>query len=65
MSREYIRDEKGRVIGSSASLGNTKTFSDASGRVIAREVSGMTLDKNGVNQGKGNQGLRLLNSNSR
>ena len=59
--REFIKDEKGRVIGSSSTTGNLKTYIDASGKVVARVTEeGKTLDDKGSFKGFGDQGMRLF-----
>lgn len=58
---DFIKDERGRVIGSSTTTGGIKTYIDAGGKVVARVTEeGKTLDKNGSFKGFGDQGMRLF-----
>lgn len=61
---DYIRDERGRVLGwkTETSKGST-TYNDNTGKVVSRVINNRTFDKNGSFRGYGDQGQRLLEKN--
>jgi|LauGreDrversion4_2_1035121.scaffolds.fasta_scaffold275496_3 YD repeat-containing protein len=58
---DYIKNEKGQVVGFTQQQGNTKVYSDAKGNVVSRINDNRTYDKKGNFKGYGDQGLRLYN----
>lgn len=57
---DFIKDEKGRWVGSTTDSGGRKTYLDAQGKLVARIHDGRTYDNKGVFRGYGDQGKRLL-----
>ena len=57
---EYIKNEKGQVIGFTQQQGNIKVYSDANGNVVSRIHDNRTYDNKGNFKGQGDQGLRLF-----
>ena len=57
---EFIRDAKGRLVGSVTEAGGRKTYLDDKGRLTARVTDGKTFDGKGVFAGRGDQGMRLF-----
>lgn len=56
-----LRNGKGVLIGWLQSESNGKvTVFDAKGRIVARELSGITIDRSGRFRGRGRQGLVVL-----
>lgn len=60
---DYIRNEKGQVVGFTQQQGNTKVYSNATGNVVARVNDNRTYDNKGSFKGFGDQGLRLFKKN--
>ena len=61
-----LLDGKGKLVAWLQVLGKDRVnILDARGRLVAREVSGITLDKSGKFMGRGRQGLRVLGMNQR
>lgn len=60
---DYIRDQKGKVVGFTQQQGNTKVYSNASGNVVSRVNDNRTYDNKGSFKGYGDQGLRLFKNN--
>ena len=56
----FFKDEKGRVLGFSTTLGSVKTYSDSTGKVVSRIHDNRTYDNKGSFKGYGDQGLRLF-----
>lgn len=57
---EFIRDEKGKWVGSIYSDSTKRTFLDEKGRLVGREFDNKTFDSKGAFKGYGNQGKRLF-----
>jgi hypothetical protein len=57
---DFFKDEKGRVVGFSTTLGSVKTYSDSAGKVVSRIHDNRTYDSKGSFKGFGDQGLRLF-----
>ncbi len=56
---DYIKNEKGQVVGFIQQQGNTKGYSDAKGNVVSRIHDNRTYDNKGNFKGYGDQGQRL------
>ncbi len=56
----FIKDEKGRWVGSTTNVGGRTTYLDNTGKLVGRVVDGRTFDNKGAFKGYGDQGLRLL-----
>ncbi len=57
---QFIKDEKGRWVGSTTESSGRKTYLDNTGKLVGRVVDGRTFDNRGAFKGYGDQGLRLL-----
>ena len=61
-----LLDGKGKLVAWLQVLGKDRVnILDARGRLVAKEISGMTFDKSGKFMGRGRQGLRVLGMNQR
>ena len=56
----FIKDEKGRWLGSTTESAGRKTYLDNTGKLVARVTDGRTYDNKGAFKGYGDQGQRLL-----
>ncbi len=56
----YIRDEKGKMIGFTQQQGNQKVYFDGTGKLTARIHDNRTFDGKGAFKGFGDQGMRVL-----
>ena len=65
MSTEFIRDEKGRWVGSVTEQGGRTTYLDEKGRLVARVHDDRTYDSKGAFKGYGDQGKRILGEKER
>ena len=61
----YIRDEKGKMVGFTQQQGNQKIYFDGKGKLTARVHDGRTLDGKGAFKGFGDQGMRVLGEKKR
>ena len=57
---EFIKDAKGKWVGSVSTDSTKKTFLDEKGRLVGREFDGKTFDNKGRFVGYGEQGKRLF-----
>jgi len=57
---EFIKDSKGKWVGSIHTDSTKKTFLDEKGRLVGREFGGKTFDSKGAFFGDGYQGKRLF-----
>ncbi len=60
MATNFIKDEKGRWVGSVKTEGGRTTYLDGQGKLVARVHDGRTYDGKGVFKGYGDQGQRLF-----
>jgi len=60
MSTNFLKDEKGRWVGSVKTEGGRTTYLSPGGKLVARVHDGKTFDNKGVVRGTGDQGLRLF-----
>ena len=60
---DYIKNEKGQVVGFTQQQGNTKVYCNANGNVVSRVNDNRTYDNKGAFKGFGDQGLRLFKKN--
>lgn len=60
MSTNYIKNEKGQVVGFTQQIGNVKVYSNQKGQVISRIHDNRTYDTKGAFKGYGDQGQRLF-----
>jgi hypothetical protein len=60
---DYIKNEKGQVVGFTQQQGNTKVYSNSNGNVVSRVNDNRTYDNKGTFKGFGDQGLRLFKKN--
>lgn len=57
---EFIKDKKGKWVGSIMSDSTKTTYLDEKGRLVGRVHDGKTTDSKGAFYGYGDQGKRLL-----
>ena len=57
---DFIKDEKGRWLGSTTEASGRKTYIDSKGKLVSRVFDGRTYDAKGGFKGYGDQGQRLL-----
>lgn len=60
MTTKFIKDEKGRWVGSVTEQGGRTTYLDSKGGLVARIHDGKTFDNKGAFKGYGDQGQRLF-----
>ena len=61
---KHITDGKGKWIGHVDERSDSKTYTDAKGKVVARVLNDKTYDAKGKYEGNGNQGQRFLKKSS-
>jgi hypothetical protein len=61
-----VINQKGQVVGRIQTVGrNRVNILDPTGRVVGREINGVTYDRRGQVRGTGSQGLRILGISQR